>query len=76
MESQRCWLVWSEDLPDGEVVVPIKTKDGLAIACRPGQMTKQMFDDLNAVARHVIGVGIVSINDNGGCGKPPDRRRE
>ncbi|MGA5668980.1 hypothetical protein ACPCTG_26295 [Streptomyces pseudogriseolus] len=72
MESQRCWLVWSEDLPDGEVVVPVKTKDGLAIACRPGEMTKQMFDDLNAAARHLIGVGIVSINDNGG--EPPERR--
>ncbi|MFJ7238256.1 hypothetical protein ACIQWB_14135 [Streptomyces olivaceus] len=72
MESQKCWLVWSDDLPDGDVVVPVKTKDGLAIACRPGAMTQQTFDDLNAAARHLIGVGIVSITDNGG--KPPERR--
>jgi hypothetical protein len=72
MESQRCWLVWSDDLPDDEVMVPIKTKDGLALACRPGEMSKRMFDDLNAAARHLIGVGIVSINDNGE--KPPERR--
>lgn len=72
MESQRCWLVESDDLPDGQVLVPVKTKDGLALACRPGEMSKQMFDDLNAAARHLIGVGIVTINDNGG--KPPERR--
>ncbi|MDX3405559.1 hypothetical protein ACWDX8_13455 [Streptomyces anthocyanicus] len=72
MESQRCWLVESDDLPDGHVLVPVKTKDGLALACRPGEMSKQMFDDLNAAARHLIGVGIVTINDNDG--KPPERR--
>ena len=72
MESQRCWLVWSDDLPDGDSMVPIKTKDGLALACRPGEMSKQMFDDFNAAARHLIDVGIVSINENGG--EPPERR--
>lgn len=72
MQSQRCWLVWSDDLPDGEEMVPIKTKDGLALACRPGGMTKPMFDAFNAAARHLIGVGIVTINDNGG--KPPEQR--
>jgi hypothetical protein len=72
MESQRCWLVESDDLPDGEVLVPIKTKDGLALACRPGEMSKQMFDALGAAARHLIGVGIVSIHDNGGG--PPERK--
>ncbi|RMI92020.1 hypothetical protein BIU87_20660 [Streptomyces sp. ZS0098] len=72
MESQRCWFVFSEDLPDGEVIVPIKTQHGLAFACRPGELTQTMLDGLNATAKHVIGVGLASINDNGG--EPPERR--
>jgi hypothetical protein len=72
MESQRCWFVESDDLPDDEVLVPIKTEDGLALAYRPGEMTKRMHDSLNAAFKHLIGVGIVSITDNGG--KPHERR--
>ncbi|MEU5091685.1 hypothetical protein [Streptomyces sp. NPDC021356] len=70
--ARRAWFVESEDVPDGEVIVPIRTKSGdLALAVKPGEMTAAMFAGLNAVARHLVGVGLVHISDNE---KPPERK--
>ncbi|MFH9404930.1 MULTISPECIES: hypothetical protein [unclassified Streptomyces] len=75
MESQRqqarAWYFFSDEVPDGEVIVPIKTRYGLAFACRPGEMTQRMLDGLNEAARHVLGVGLATITDNE---KPPERK--
>ncbi|MCO4699338.1 hypothetical protein LRR80_05432 [Streptomyces sp. RO-S4] len=73
MESPRCWFVLSDDLPDGEVIVPIKTQHGLAFACRRGELTQQMLDGLNDAAKLVIGVGLASIPDNE---REPHARKE
>ncbi|MET8982099.1 hypothetical protein ABZX85_41605 [Streptomyces sp. NPDC004539] len=62
--------VFSDDLPDGEVVVPIRTNWGLAIAIRSGAMPQHTLDELNQAARFVLGVGLAQINHQP---KPPDR---
>ncbi|MDX3087151.1 hypothetical protein PV620_30070 [Streptomyces sp. ME02-6978a] len=72
MESPRCWFFFSDDVPEGEVIVPIRTQHGLAFACRPGEMTEKMLAGLNEATKHVLGVGLAVITDNGG--KPPKRR--
>lgn len=72
MESQRARVeyVFSDDLPDDEVIVPIRTKGGTWIfPIRRGEMTQRMLDGLNEVAAHVVGVGLVQISDNE---KPPE----
>lgn len=73
MESQRrarVKYVFSDDLPDGEVIVPVRTKTGeLIFPVRRGEMTQRMLDELNAVADHIVGVGLVQISDNE---KPPE----
>ncbi|MET9734325.1 hypothetical protein ABZZ79_27905 [Streptomyces sp. NPDC006458] len=76
MESRkrtpRAYFVFRDDIPDGEVVVAVRTKSGdLAFAIRPGEMTDRLLEDLNAAARHIIGVGLVQISENE---KPPERK--
>ncbi|MFG3323759.1 hypothetical protein ACGF3J_37510 [Streptomyces sp. NPDC048171] len=76
MESQRraprVEYVFSDDLPDGEVIVPIKTKSGrLIFPVRRGEMTERMLAGLNEAAQHVLGVGLAEISDNE---VPPERR--
>lgn len=64
-QAPRAWYVFSDDLPDDEVIVPIKTKSGdLAFAIRRGEMTDRMLARLNETARFVLGVGLVQIGDN------------
>ncbi|GHC28769.1 MULTISPECIES: hypothetical protein [Streptomyces] len=64
--------VFSDDLPDGEVIVPIRTKSGrLIFPVRRGEMTERMLAGLNEAAAHVVGVGLAEIRDNE---VPPERR--
>lgn len=76
MESPRgprVWYFFSDDLPDGEILVPIKSGYGLAFAVRPGTMQEEMLDRLNQAADHVLGVGLAHL-DVGYSDKPPDRK--
>jgi hypothetical protein len=76
MESPRrprAWYFFSEDLPDGEILMPIKCKHGLAVAVRPNSgMDQPMLDKLNETADFLVGVGLVRL-DVGDEHKPPER---
>lgn len=65
----RAWYVFSDDLPDGEVLMPILTPHGTAMAVRRGHMTQELMDELNASLRHLIGTGLWQPGEEG---KPPD----
>lgn len=67
----RAWYVFSDDLPDGEVLLPILTPHGTAMAVRRGHMTEELMAELNASLRHLIGTGLWQPGDEG---KPPDRK--
>lgn len=56
--TQRVWYFFSEDLPDGVLIVPIKTAEGLAFGVRPGAMTEEMLAALNQNVEFVIGTGL------------------
>jgi hypothetical protein len=59
----RVWYFFSEDVPDGELMIPIVSDHGLAIAVKPNSgMDQKMLDELNRVADHVLGVGLARLN--------------
>lgn len=64
-KAPQARYVFTDDLPDGEVIVPIQTKSGdLIFPIRRGEMTERMLAGLNETARHVLGVGLVRISEN------------
>jgi hypothetical protein len=65
----RAWYVFSDALPDGELVMPIVTPHGTAIAVRPGHMTDELMAELNQSAEHLISIGIWQPGE--GSGEPP-----
>lgn len=76
MESPRgprVWYFFSDDLPDGEILVPITSEHGMCFAVRPGTMSREMLDRLNEAAAHVLGVGLAHL-DVGHNDKPPERK--
>lgn len=66
MESPRgprVWYFFSDDVPEGELIVPIKSDHGLAFAVRPNSgMNQAMLDRLNEAADHVLGVGLAHLD--------------
>lgn len=69
----RVWYFFSEDLPDGEILMPIKCKHGLAFAVRPDSgMEENMLDQLNETAEFVLGVGLAHL-DGEDEDEPPER---
>ncbi|GAA5032993.1 hypothetical protein GCM10023335_76000 [Streptomyces siamensis] len=68
--TARAWYVFSDALPDGEILMPILTEHGTALAVRPGEMTEALMTELNAVLRHLIGVGLWQPGQEGA---PPER---
>lgn len=73
MESPRgrVWYFFSDELPDGELIMPVKNRYGLAFAVRRGRMEQEMLDQLNATADFVLGVGLAHLD--GHEDKPPER---
>ncbi|WP_328544614.1 hypothetical protein [Streptomyces europaeiscabiei] len=61
----RAWYFFSEDIPDDELVVPILTKNGTAMAVRPGEMTPRLLKALNESVAHLINVGLWQPGDDG-----------
>jgi hypothetical protein len=73
----RVWYFFSDDLPDGEILVPIKCQHGLAFAVRPNSgMDQVMLDRLNENTEFVLGVGLGILNagdeDKPDAGDEPD----
>jgi hypothetical protein len=62
-ESPTAWYFFTDDLPDGEVIVPFETPWGLAFGVRTGAMPQETMDALNATARFVLGVGLAHLGD-------------
>ncbi|MER7967971.1 hypothetical protein ABTX35_02970 [Streptomyces sp. NPDC096080] len=73
-EGPRAWYVFSDDLPDDEVLVPIVLPDGRTVmAVRPGEMTDRLLGALNHALNHLIGTGLWQPGDDGPEG-PEDRK--
>jgi hypothetical protein len=69
----RVWYFFSDDLPEGELIMPVKNKYGLAFAVRRGKMREEMLDQLNATADFVLGMGLAHV-DVGRTREPPERK--
>lgn len=63
------WFVLSDEIPDDELVVPIVTEHGTAMAVRPGEMTPQLVKALNQSVAHLLSVGLWPPGDDGS--EPP-----
>jgi hypothetical protein len=53
----KAWYVLRDDLPDGEVLVPVETAEGTILAAREGHMSEQLLHTLNAAFAQIIGMG-------------------
>lgn len=73
MESPTAWYFFSDDLPDGEVILPIKNQHGLAFAVRRGAMEQSTLDDLNRTMRFVLSVGHLRL---GQTEEPPNEDKD
>lgn len=60
----RAWWEFRDDLPDGEVLMPVLTPRGTMIAVRPGEMTDELLEAVNAMLAHVVGTGIWQPGDD------------
>ncbi|MFJ8109949.1 hypothetical protein [Streptomyces sp. NPDC096132] len=67
--QMQAWYFFSDDLPDGQLIVPFKTRHGLAFGVRTGAMPEATLEALNETARFVLGVGLAHL---GPTEKPPD----
>lgn len=68
----RVWCVLTDDLPDGELVMPVVTPNGIALAVRRGEkVEEELVSELNAVLRHLVDTGLCLP---GSRGAPPDRK--
>lgn len=61
----KVWFVLSDQIPDDELVVPIVTEHGTAMAVRPGEITPQFVKALNRSVDHLISVGLWPPSDDG-----------
>ena len=69
---RRVWYFFSDDLPDGEILVPITSEHGLCFAVRPkAGMDQTMLDRLNENVDHLMSVGIARL-DVGLTDEPPE----
>ncbi|MEU5664720.1 hypothetical protein [Streptomyces longwoodensis] len=73
MESQTAWFFLDERVPESEVVVPIRSSHGLAMAVSPTATVEELINALNETTRFVLGVGLAHL---GHMEKPPDEARE
>jgi len=74
VRGPRVWYFFSDDVPEDELMVPIKCEHGLAFAVRPKSgMDQPMLDRLNEVADFVLGVGLAHV-DVGQVDMPPERK--
>lgn len=74
--AARFSYVFCEDIPDGEVVVPIVSKAGTVLAVRPGAMTEECLAALNEAARLLIDTGRWQPGEDGRGTVPVPTREE
>ncbi|NUS74958.1 MAG: hypothetical protein HOV70_02000 [Streptomyces sp.] len=60
----RAWFFFSDDLPEGELVVPILTKHGTAMGVPPGEMTPRLLQALNQTVKQLIDTGLWQPGDD------------
>lgn len=63
--SARIWFTSSDDLPEGEIVVPVLTKHGVALVVRPGEQMPRLLQALNETMRLLIDTGLWQPGDDG-----------
>lgn len=71
--ASRVWFFASDDLPDGEVITPIRTPEGLALGVRSGAKVDEVLDDLNRVLDWAVQTGMLHVRH---VDKPPEQRPE
>ncbi|MGW0537852.1 hypothetical protein [Streptomyces sp. NPDC003032] len=62
----KAWWEFSDALPDGEVLLPVQTDQGLIMVVRPGHMSEELLVELNKVLEHLIGTGLWNPGEDGG----------
>jgi hypothetical protein len=65
----KAWWEFSDALPDGEVLLPVQTDQGLIMAVRPGHMSEELLTELNKVLEHLIGTGRWNPGEDGETGE-------
>lgn len=58
MAKPKAWWVLRDDLPDGELLIPVLTPDGTVMAARAGHMSDELLLALNDYLDHLIGTGM------------------
>ncbi|AZM54132.1 hypothetical protein DMA15_17440 [Streptomyces sp. WAC 01529] len=65
-QPAKAWWEFSDALPDGEVLLPVQTDQGLIMAVRRGHMSEELLVELNKVLEHLIGTGRWNPGEDGG----------
>ena len=71
MESPTARYFFDNRVPESEVVVTIRTSQGLRFAVHPEATPQEILGALNRTAEFAFGVGLASI---GPARTPPDER--
>lgn len=66
LQPAAAWYELRDDLPDGEVLVPVLTNRGTVIAVRKGAMTEECCAELNKMLNHLVGNHIWAPGDRRG----------
>ncbi|MFJ3663117.1 hypothetical protein ACIPPM_21930 [Streptomyces sp. NPDC090119] len=61
-DSPTAWYFFTDDLPDGEVIVPFRTRYGVAFGVRREAMPEETLKELNRTAQLVLGIGLAEVN--------------
>lgn len=67
------WFFASDDLPEGEVITPIRTPEGLALGVHSGAKMDEVLNDLNRVLDWAVQTGVLQVSQ---IQQPPQPRRE
>jgi hypothetical protein len=60
-KAPRAWYFFTDDIPDGELLVPIVGDHGIAFAVRTKAIPQEALDALNQAADLLLGLGLASI---------------
>jgi hypothetical protein len=67
----HAWYEIRDDLPDGEMLMPVLTSQGTMIAVRPGHMSEELLKALNEMLDHVVGTGLWQPGEDDDPENPP-----
>lgn len=63
--AKKLWFLTSDQIPDGELVVPVETQYGTALAMRPKEVTPELIRALNESVAHLVSIGLLQVGDDG-----------